>query len=179
MNINTTYLLSCSEPVAQTRRKIFDRQYPTHTYKLHINESTASDSEANIAEGHMAIWDRSRGDDWCMVLEDDAIINDLNITGVESNIMFVSLFSDGICHREYYSDEYDKIIPHHTYGKKNCGLVGYCINVEYALEISQQYKYNVPIDHYIYNIVDNNQLVTKVNKVSHKTGWSLKSKSLV
>lgn len=179
MNIDNIYVLSCNEPMARARRKIFDLQLPSHIFKLHINESTATDPEVNIAEGHIAIWERAREDDWCVVLEDDAIINDLNIISVRSDIMFVSLFSDGIHHRGYHSDEYDEIKPHRTHAKKNCGLVGYCINVSYALDISQQYNYNVPIDHYIYNIVNNNQLVTKYNKVSHKTGWSLKSKSLV
>jgi hypothetical protein len=151
-----------------------------HTYVKYINESTVTDPEVRVAQGHISIWEHAHkcGYEWCIILEDDATINNLLIPTFGSDIMFVSLYPDGIRHKEHYNTEYDLIKPTYNKTDKNCGLVGYCININYTLPLIENYEYNIPIDHYIYNIVQDNQLVTKECKVAHKNGWSIKSKAL-
>ena len=174
-------MLSCNEPLAGLRRNKFHKQMSNHVYTTYINESTATDPEMRVAQGHISIWKQAfaHEDQWCIVLEDDAKIYDLSLPIFDDGIMFISLFSDGIKHREHYDFEFDIIKPNHGSMNMNCGLVGYCINTSYAVNIAESYRYDVPIDHYVYNITQDNQLVTKENKVTHMNGWSLKSKSLV
>jgi GR25 family glycosyltransferase involved in LPS biosynthesis len=173
-------MLSCDKPVSGIRRKIMEQQLSEYNYDIHLNISETGCSNADVAKGHINIWDSMKSDEWYIVIEDDIIVNDLNIpSSVGSKIDMISLYTQGIYHSERRCEHYSIIKTSRDTNIKNHGLCGYYIQSTYAKYLSDRYDYNQPIDHYVYDHARGNQLVTNKQQVQHKSGWSIKSKALV
>lgn len=173
-------MLSCNRLGSGVRRQLMKHQLIGYTYNIHINNNETTSTVNDVANGHIDIWNNMEQDKWYVVIEDDIIINSLYITAdVDDSIDMISLYRQGIHHSVKHCDNYSIIKSSSDYKIKNHGLCGYYIKSTYAKELAQGYKYDQPIDHYVYDKAQDNQLVTNRHQITHKTGWSVRSKALV
>ena len=171
-------MLSCNKPGGLIRRKLMREQLKNYKYTTYINESNTGCNETDVANGHLSIWSKLKFNEWYLIIEDDIIVDNLNVDYIPEGASVVTLFPDGIHHKHHADNFYDILLPDNHSIRRNWGLCGYYIKSCYAIELSEKKNVSLPIDHYLFGMVDNDQYVTKKQNVIHKRGWSIKSRAL-
>lgn len=169
-------MLTCDQLMSHVRLRRIQSCLKNVQHYIHVNISDNPNPERRVADGHICIWRAYNTAEWMFILEDDAILDDLSVDiPLDSKINLITLYTDGIKHKVNYNAEYDMIMPDDN-DMKNHGLCGYYIRSSYAKILADSYDYKQPIDHYVYQQADHDQLVSRKRTIKHhKYGWSMKS----
>ena len=149
-------------------------------FNTHYSDGTSCckwpEGEMAVALAHYNAWQYvTTKQQWCCILEDDAIVNDdlniyLNKFISDDEVGLISLFPDGI------KNGVNSVIEHKPY--TNHGLVGYLINPYFAEYLINNFNtISKPVDHYVYETQSNYKLLyTSTRYITHdNTKCSLRS----